>query len=200
MGMEIPDRELKEGVPVVCVVDGEMVVVVRAAGQAHAVGATCTHYGGPRDVGIVDGGTIRCPWHHACFDLASGKAHGPALAPIACYDVVLENGTIRVGAKKQIAAPAATGPSRIVIIGGGAAGVACAAALRAEGFRGSLTLLAGEGTDPVDRPNLSKDFLAGSAPEEWVYLRTGDALASIAGEVLRESAMSIERTGKVVRP
>ena len=199
MGMEIADRDLKEGVPVVGEVDGEKVVVVRAGGQVHAVGATCTHYGGPLDEGIVDGGTIRCPWHHACFELATGKAHGPALAPIACYDVKLENGTIRVGAKKQIAAPAASGPSRVVIVGGGAAGVACAEALRAEGFKGSITMLAGEGTDPVDRPNLSKDFLAGSAPEEWVYLRTGDALASIDVEVLRESAMSIERSGKVVR-
>ncbi|HSN25246.1 MAG TPA: FAD-dependent oxidoreductase [Kofleriaceae bacterium] len=199
MGMQIADRDLKEGAPVVGEVDGEKVVVVRAGGQVHAVGATCTHYGGPLNEGIVDGGTIRCPWHHACFDLATGKAHGPALAPIPCYDVVLENGTIRVGAKKTIAAPAAAGPSRVVIVGGGAAGVACAEALRAEGYRGAIAMLAGEGSDPVDRPNLSKDFLAGSAPEEWVYLRTGDALAAIDVEVLREQAMSIDRAGKTVR-
>ncbi|MBV8761700.1 MAG: FAD-dependent oxidoreductase [Deltaproteobacteria bacterium] len=199
MGMEIADRELKEGVPVVGEVDGEKIVVVRAGGQVHAVGATCTHYGGPLNEGIVDGGVIRCPWHHACYDLATGKAHGPALAPIACYDVSLENGTIRVGAKKQIAAPAASGPARVVIVGGGAAGVACAEALRAEGYRGSITMLAAEGTDPVDRPNLSKDFLAGSAPEEWVYLRTADALASIEVDVVREQALSIDRAGKTVR-
>ena len=199
MSMEIADSELKAGTPVVGEVDGEKVVVVRAGGQVHAVGATCTHYGGPLDEGIVDGGTIRCPWHHACFDLATGKAHGPALAPIACYDVVLENGKIRVGAKKPIAAPAGDGPARVVIVGGGAAGVACAEALRAEGYKGAITMLASEGTDPVDRPNLSKDFLAGSAPEEWVYLRTADALKAIEVELLREEAMSIDRTAQMVR-
>ena len=101
MTMEIADRELVEGVPVVGEVDGEKVVVVRANGQVHAVAATCTHYGGPLDEGLVEDGKIHCPWHHACFDLATGKAHGPALAPIACYDVVLEGGKIRVGAKRE---------------------------------------------------------------------------------------------------
>ena len=213
MSMEIADRELVEGVPVVGEVDGEKVVVVRAGGQVHAVGATCTHYGGPLNEGLVvpagrsesgplhsGPGTIRCPWHHACFDLATGKAHGPALAPIACYDVVLEGGTIRVGAKRE-AAPAAAvaAPARVVIVGGGAAGVACAEALRAEGHEGHITLVAGEGTDPVDRPNLSKDYLAGSAPEEWVYLRTADALAGIDVEVIRTSASAIDRDRKVVK-
>ena len=197
--MEIADRELVEGVPVVGEVDGEKVVVVRAGGQVHALGATCTHYGGPLNEGIVEGGTIRCPWHHACFDLATGKAHGPALAPIACYDVVLENGKIRVGAKREITPAKVAAPARVVIIGGGAAGVACAEALRAEGHQGSITLVAGEGTDPVDRPNLSKDYLAGNAPEEWVYLRTGDALASINVEVVRDLASAIDRDKKLVR-
>jgi NADPH-dependent 2,4-dienoyl-CoA reductase/sulfur reductase-like enzyme/nitrite reductase/ring-hydroxylating ferredoxin subunit len=199
MTMEIPDRELVEGVPVVGEVDGEKVVVVRAGGQVHAVGATCTHYGGPLNEGIVEAGTIRCPWHHACFDLATGKAHGPALAPIACYDVKLDNGTIRVGAKREVSVAPIAEPGRVVIVGGGAAGVACAEALRAEGHRGTIVMIAGEGSDPVDRPNLSKDFLAGNAPEEWVYLRTGDALAGINVEVVRAEATAIDRERKVVK-
>jgi NADPH-dependent 2,4-dienoyl-CoA reductase/sulfur reductase-like enzyme/nitrite reductase/ring-hydroxylating ferredoxin subunit len=197
--MEIADRELIEGVPVVGEVDGEKVVVVRAGGQVHAVAATCTHYGGPLNEGIIEGGRIHCPWHHACFDLATGKAHGPAIAPIACYDVKLENGTIRVGAKRDVKAAPAAGPAKVVIVGGGAAGVACAEALRAEGYTGSITMIAGEGSDPVDRPNLSKDFLAGTAPEEWVYLRTADALAGIDVDVVRETALSIDKAKKTVR-
>jgi NADPH-dependent 2,4-dienoyl-CoA reductase/sulfur reductase-like enzyme/nitrite reductase/ring-hydroxylating ferredoxin subunit len=197
--MEIADRELVEGTPVVGEIDGEKVMVVRAGGQIHAVAATCTHYGGPLNEGVIDGGRVHCPWHHACFDLATGTAHGPAIASIACYDVKLENGTIRVGGKREVKAAPVAGPAKIVIVGGGTAGVACAEALRTEGHTGAITLIAGEGTDPVDRPNLSKDYLAGSAPEEWVYLRTGDALAGINVDVVRETALSVDKAKKVVR-
>jgi len=197
--MEIADRELVEGVPVVGEVDGEKVVLVRAGGQVHAVGASCTHYGGPLAEGLVEDGHIHCPWHHACFELATGTARGPAIAPIPCYDVSLEHGRIRVGAKREVRPASVGDPRRVVIVGGGAAGVACAEALRAEGHKGAITLVAGEGSDPVDRPNLSKDYLAGTAPEEWVYLRTGDALAAIDVEVVRATATAIDTAKQLVR-
>ena len=66
----------------------------------------------------------------------------------------------------------ATGmPERIVIIGGGAAGFAAAEKLRREQYQGSIVMLSNDDAPPVDRPNLSKDYLAGNAPEEWVPLR-----------------------------
>jgi NADPH-dependent 2,4-dienoyl-CoA reductase/sulfur reductase-like enzyme/nitrite reductase/ring-hydroxylating ferredoxin subunit len=171
--------DVREGMPLLGHAGGEPVVLVRDGGQVHAVAATCTHYGGPLAEGIVSGGAIHCPWHHACFDLATGKPRGPALAPIACFDVKLDGGKLRVGARREPPSPApAGGPSAIVIVGGGAAGVACAEALRMEGSRATITIVTGEASDPVDRPNLSKDYLAGNAPEEWVFLRTADALAA----------------------
>jgi apoptosis-inducing factor 3 len=196
----VPDADVREGAPLLGHIDGEAVVLVRDAGKLHALGASCTHYGGPLAEGRVFGGAIHCPWHHACFDLATGRAHGPALSPIACWDVALEGGTIRVGAKRDVAAPAApAGPKAVVIVGGGAAGVACAEALRGEGYSGSITIVNGEGSDPVDRPNLSKDFLAGSAPEEWAYLRTADALGGNKVTLVNEAAISIDRTAHTVQ-
>ncbi len=86
-----------------------------------------------------------------------------------------------------------------MIVGGGAAGVACAEALRAEGHRGAITIASGEGSDPVDRPNLSKDYLAGAAPEEWVFLRTRDALASIDVQLANEVASAIDIAARTVQ-
>ena len=199
LGKGIPDGDLREGVPIAGEAGGEQVVLVRAGGQVHAIGATCTHYGGPLAEGIVDAGMIRCPWHHGCFDLATGAPHGPPITALACYDVVLENGTIRVGAKREPAVKPVAVPATVVIIGGGAAGVACAETLRMEGHRGAIVMVTGEGSDPVDRPNLSKDYLAGSAPEEWVYLRTADALTANEITVVRERATAIDVSRKIVK-
>jgi 3-phenylpropionate/trans-cinnamate dioxygenase ferredoxin reductase subunit len=62
------------------------------------------------------------------------------------------------------------GPSSVFIIGAGAAGIACAEMLRREAYRGPITLADTDPDAPYDRPNLSKDYLAGSAPEEWLPL------------------------------
>ncbi len=188
----VAEVDVCEGVPLLGHVDGEAIVLVRDAGTIHALGATCTHYGGPLAEGRVFGGALHCPWHHACFDLATGQAHGPALAPVACWDVALEGGKIRVGARRDVRPPTAAGPESVVIIGAGAAGVACAESLRDHGHTGTITIVNGEGSDPVDRPNLSKDFLAGTAPEEWVFLRTNDALAKRDITLVNEAANAID--------
>ncbi|HEY4055403.1 MAG TPA: FAD-dependent oxidoreductase [Kofleriaceae bacterium] len=195
----VAESDVRDGVPLLGHADGEAIVLVRDAGTIHAVGASCSHYGGPLAEGRVFGGAIHCPWHHACFDLATGHAHGPALAAIACWDVALENGTIRVGAKRDVKAAAVEAPENVVIIGGGAAGVACAEALRSEGHTGAITIVNGEGSDPVDRPNLSKDYLAGNAPEEWVFLRTKDMLAGNKVTLVDEKAASFDPATKSVK-
>jgi NADPH-dependent 2,4-dienoyl-CoA reductase/sulfur reductase-like enzyme/nitrite reductase/ring-hydroxylating ferredoxin subunit len=190
----VPEHDVREGVPLLGHVGDDPVIIVRDRGRLRAVGAKCTHYGGPLADGVIDDGAIHCPWHHACFDLATGRARGPALDAIACFDVTLEGGRIRVGAKRAaVRGDDATEPKRVVIVGAGAAGIACAEALRAEGHRGAITLVSAEGSDPVDRPNLSKDFLAGNAPEEWVFLRTADALAARDITIVAEPAITIER-------
>ncbi len=157
-------------------VGDEEVLLVQGGADIFAIGAHCTHYHGPLAEGIVADGTVRCPWHHACFDLRSGDAaRAPALSPVECWKVEQRDGRIVVREKREQAAPrlpaAKNLPGRIVIVGGGAAGFAAAEMLRRRGFAGSIVMLSNDAAAPVDRPNLSKDYLAGSAPEDWVPLR-----------------------------
>ncbi|MEX2016433.1 MAG: FAD-dependent oxidoreductase, partial [Candidatus Hydrogenedentales bacterium] len=75
-------------------------------------------------------------------------------------------------------------PASIMIIGGGAAGNACAESLRRLGYSGKLTMISADESLPCDRPNLSKDYLAGTAPEDWIPLRSADFYRSHNIEVL----------------
>jgi len=173
----IPASDLAEGGMVAGHVGGEDVLLVRHGGKLSAVAAHCTHYHGPLADGLVVGDTIRCPWHHACFSLASGEPlAAPALSPLSCWEVTERGGKIVVGGQKEQPAPKKTGSAseRIVIVGGGAAGFAAAEMLRRRGYAGSITMLSNDAAAPVDRPNLSKDYLAGNAPEDWVPLRADD--------------------------
>jgi NADPH-dependent 2,4-dienoyl-CoA reductase/sulfur reductase-like enzyme len=65
----------------------------------------------------------------------------------------------------------------MVIIGGGAAGYAAADMLRREGYGGRVTIISADDAPPYDRPNLSKEYLAGTASEEWIPLRRKESYA-----------------------
>jgi NADPH-dependent 2,4-dienoyl-CoA reductase/sulfur reductase-like enzyme/nitrite reductase/ring-hydroxylating ferredoxin subunit len=161
-------------------VGDEEVLLVRSGADVFAVGAHCSHYHGPLAEGLVTGESVRCPWHHACFDLRTGEAErAPALSPIDCWAVQQRDGGIFVTQKREAPKPRAVPdkadtPGRIVIVGGGAAGFAAAEMLRRRGFGGSIVMVSNDAAPPVDRPNLSKDYLAGSAPEDWLPLRPDD--------------------------
>jgi nitrite reductase/ring-hydroxylating ferredoxin subunit/thioredoxin reductase len=154
------------------------VLLVRRDTELFAVDARCTHYHGPLAGGILVGNTVRCPWHHACFDLRTGEAlRPPALSPLGCWVVDQSDGKIFVREKRS---PTKSRPrersrnkwpERIVVVGGGAAGFAAVEMLRREQYHGDIVMLSADSAPPVDRPNLSKDYLAGSAPDDWVPLR-----------------------------
>ncbi|MGH6779644.1 MAG: FAD-dependent oxidoreductase, partial [Bradyrhizobium sp.] len=170
-------------------VGSEDVLLVRAGSEIFAIDAYCSHYHGPLAEGVVAGETVRCPWHHACFDLRTGEAaRAPALTPLAVWKVEREGDRIFVREKREQPKPRLKGivdaPGRIVIVGGGAAGFAAAEMLRRHEYRGSIIMLSDDAAPPVDRPNLSKDHLAGTAPEDWLPLRPNDYYAA-AGIELR---------------
>jgi NADPH-dependent 2,4-dienoyl-CoA reductase/sulfur reductase-like enzyme/nitrite reductase/ring-hydroxylating ferredoxin subunit len=177
----VATQDLAEGGMLVGHVGDEKVLLVRQGRDVFAVGAECTHYHGPLSDGLVVGDTVRCPWHHACFSLRTGEAlHAPALSPIDCWAVEQRDGKVFVRNKRTTAVPqpggmpAGQAPARIVIVGGGAAGFAAAEMLRRQSYQGSIVMLSSDDAAPVDRPNLSKDYLAGNAPEDWVPLRGDD--------------------------
>ena len=177
--------DFRRGVAVEALTDGVMLrgqvedtpaLLVRRGDELWAIGATCSHYGGPLGEGLVVGDTIRCPWHHACFSLRTGAAlRPPALNDLPCWRVERRDGMAVVGeALPPPARPSLSGadlPASIVIVGGGAAGHAAAETLRREGYAGPVILLSADAAPPCDRPNLSKDYLAGAAQPDWIPLR-----------------------------
>jgi len=173
-------------------VDKDGVLLARRGDEIFAIDATCSHYGGPLAQGLMVEDTVRCPWHHACFSLRTGEAlRAPALNPVACWSVERRDDMVFVRQRKKPpepksdlgAATAAGSPKKIVIVGGGAAGFAAAEKLRREQWQGSIVMLSDDDAAPVDRPNLSKDYLAGSAPEDWIPLRPDSYYAENAIEL-----------------
>jgi NADPH-dependent 2,4-dienoyl-CoA reductase/sulfur reductase-like enzyme/nitrite reductase/ring-hydroxylating ferredoxin subunit len=156
---------------------GEAVLLARRGNEFFAVGANCTHWHAPLADGLIVGDTVRCPWHHACFSLRTGEAlRAPALDPIPRWSVEQRNGSVYVGAKLENAAPApprerSEPPASVVIVGGGAAGNAAAEMLRRLNYAGRITMLSADSFPPCDRPNLSKGYLSGAAPPEFMPLR-----------------------------
>ena len=186
----IPASSVSDGAMLLGHVNGEPVLVARTRGSLYAIGATCTHYGGPLAHGLLVGDTVRCPWHHACFSLKTGEPlRAPALDRVSCFRVEENDGNIFV--RETIEPPSAylrslaSPPTSVVIVGAGAAGVAAAEMLRRCGYTDSIKLFDQLDTPPVDRPNLSKDYLAGTAEEAWVNLRPDDFYTSHDIELIR---------------
>lgn len=172
----IAASELAEGKPLLGHAQGEAVLLAKVGSEVFAVGATCTHYSGPLAEGLIVGETVHCPWHHACFSLRTGEAlQAPALNPLPCWQVEARADRLFViGKAPERSTPQHRGAQKldsVVIVGGGAAAQAAAELLRREGYSGKITMLSADASPPCDRPNLSKDYLAGTAPEEWIPLR-----------------------------
>jgi NADPH-dependent 2,4-dienoyl-CoA reductase/sulfur reductase-like enzyme/nitrite reductase/ring-hydroxylating ferredoxin subunit len=221
---DAPRRDLRDGVAlteldggriVAGQVDDDDVIVLARDGELFAIGAHCSHYHGPLADGLVVDDTVRCPWHHACFSLRTGEAlRAPALDPVGCWHVERVGDRAVIGDK--IAAPQAVRsagstdsrssspsssessamPSSIVVVGGGAAGLAAADMLRREGYAGTLTMLSADDSPPCDRPNLSKDFLAGTAPDDWIPLRAPDYYAERKIDLMLGARVAAIDTGQ----
>jgi nitrite reductase/ring-hydroxylating ferredoxin subunit len=89
----MPTADLPDGAMVAGHIGDDAVLVVRKDGKLYALSAHCTHYHGPLADGLLVGATVRCPWHHARFNLETGEATAaPALSPLTCWQVEERSG------------------------------------------------------------------------------------------------------------
>jgi len=163
-------------------VGDKKILISKVNGGFYATGATCTHYGAPLDRGVLHGDKIVCPWHHASFNARTGEIEEPpAHDCLETFKLEFEGDDIYIiipedfenAHKPKMAEPDPEKDNRtFVILGCGASGNMAAETLRSEGFKGRILMISEEERIPYDRPNLSKDYLQGSAEEEWMPLRS----------------------------
>lgn len=212
----VPVGDVADGAMLLGHAMGEAVLLARRGDEFFAIGATCSHYSGPLAEGLLVEDTVRCPWHHACFSLRTGEPVGaPALNPVACWRIERSGDQVRVTEKveREPLAPSkevrrgvtrtreaihaahavarrARPPEDIVIVGAGAAGSAAAEMLRRLGYDKRLTMIDPDAGAPYDRPNLSKDYLAGNAPEDWIPIRPEHFYESHGITVVRDARVA----------
>ena len=202
-------NELKDGEMKRVSIDGTDVLLSRINGNFYAVGASCTHYGAPLDLGILNGERIVCPWHHACFNAKTGDLlEPPARDALPQYGIRIDGDDVIVKLPEKVEDkripkmvkydPQSDG--RIfIIIGAGAAGNAAAQALREEGFKGHIIMITYENRVPYDRPNLSKEYLQGKAEDEWMPLRSEEFYNEYGIEsMLRKEVTHVDTSSKTV--
>jgi apoptosis-inducing factor 3 len=178
-----PVDDLQNGRMIQGKVGDESVILARHADEFFAVGAGCTHYHGPLAEGLIVGDELRCPLHHACFSLRTGMALcAPAFDAIPRWRVESVGDTVFVREKlptlaqypEEDAPKPTNSPSSVLIVGGGAAGLAAADMLRRKGYDGPVKIVSADDSAPYDRPNVSKDYLQEPIPDEWMNLRLPD--------------------------
>jgi NADPH-dependent 2,4-dienoyl-CoA reductase/sulfur reductase-like enzyme len=168
---------------------------VRVAEHVRALAARCPHHGAPMADGLLDGNRLLCPWHQAVFDADDGSlVEPPALECLESYDVEIDGDEVLVSVPAEPPCPADTaatprasrtvdGP--IVIVGGGAAGLAAAQELRSRGFDGRLVMITDESKAPYDRTQCSKLYLAGEATADGLPLKSPSYYADAKIELVQ---------------
>ena len=168
--------------------DGEMkeinvrdtnILLAYVDGKYYATQAHCSHYGASLAKGSLCGTRVICPWHHACFDVTTGRhLEAPGLDSLPTYEVSIEGDEVVVSIPEN--APTTVYPPMVdhitsdqhaIIIGGGAAGVQAAQALREADYQGAITIITSESAGPYDRTALSKKFLQDGASDDDLPLR-----------------------------
>ena len=166
--------DLAQGIPIAALAEGSIikgrfldkeVILVHLGGRYHALEAECTHMGAPLAEGAIVGDCIHCPWHHARFSLATGEAiAAPAFSALQRYLTKVQGDRVYVVAplpQTEPPAPVPSKASRVVIVGAGASGFACAEWLARRGASSRVTLIGDDRDGSYDRTMCSKQYLIG---------------------------------------
>ncbi len=178
------------------------ILLARDGDRVLATGATCTHKGAPLKNGKRVGNRVICPWHHAIFDLDTGDhIEPPGKGCLARFRASVEDGRVVVevpdgaGAHRPEVEPAdrKTGGDRVfAIVGGGAAGLACAEELVKRGFDGRIVMFVPEREPPYDRTDLSKMYLQGKKSDEALALYPRERLQALGIELIETAVERID--------
>ncbi len=195
--------DLADGQMTTVKVGDRKVLLAKVDGRFYATAARCPHWGGPLPEGTLSGPRLLCPWHKATYDVRSGELlEPPALDGIATYEVRVDGEDVYVDDQRR---PAAGGERTgrdlsddrmYVIVGGGAAAQAAAEELRRRGYAGRLLMVTPEDRWPYDRPNLSKDYLAGELGEDMLPLRPPGFYEELGIERLAGSVTKLDVAGR----
>jgi apoptosis-inducing factor 3 len=175
-------NDLRDGEMTTVLVGGKKVLLARVDGSFFATAARCPHWGGPLPEGTLNAPRLLCPWHKATYDVRSGDLlEPPSLDGIAAFRVRVDGDDVYVDRSEEprrgrtmpmYACDPAQDPRVVAIIGAGAAAAVAAETLRQQLFIGRIVMIGPEEQWPYDRPNLSKDFLAGELEAKWLPLRS----------------------------
>lgn len=183
-------------------------LLLRTADGYRAFPASCPHYHGPLHLGLLDDHRLTCPWHQAVFDVRDGDLlEPPSFFGLPSYPVRLEDGDVVVtvpdddrGTRSMpMAQPdLQSDPRTVLLVGAGAAGGMAAESLRQAGYAGRIVMVSAEDKPPYDRPNCSKDLLAGSMPASWMPLRSPKFYEKHGVERRRSTVVSAEVAERTV--
>ncbi|XP_032899490.1 apoptosis-inducing factor 3 isoform X3 [Amblyraja radiata] len=187
-------------------------LLIKERGEYCAIGHKCPHYGAPLVKGVLTNGRVRCPWHGACFNVATGDIEDfPGLDSLPKFQVRIEKEKVMVRASKQAlqsqkrvkwmvrCATLSDGSfnnTNVLIIGAGPAGLVCAETLRQEGFTDRIVMCTMEMHLPYDRPKLSKSL---ECQAEQITLRSKEFLSQYDIEMQTgREVVSVDVKNKVV--
>uniref|UniRef100_A0A8C2Z320 AIF family member 3 n=1 Tax=Cyclopterus lumpus TaxID=8103 RepID=A0A8C2Z320_CYCLU len=152
-------------------------LLIKEHGEFSAMAHKCPHYGAPLVKGVLSKGHVRCPWHGACFNIATGDLEDfPGLDSLPTFQVTFP------AAAASFTVSLSTS-SFMVNVCEGPAGLVCAETLRQEGFTDRIVMCTMDRHPPYDRPKLSKSL---DSTAEQLRLRSMDFLQDHDIELLTE--------------